>query len=258
MSTHDNLHLLLGAYVLGGLSDADHHTFSEHLRGCAACQQELGQVSGLPRLLGLVDFATPPSDTEGYAAQPAPRDTLAPSGAGSRDVTGSAPAGAATPGADAAGADPAGHRPEPLDDLLAAVRRRRSRRRTWTAVAGTAAAAGLVASGVWLGPRLTAEPERPTRHLVATSTSSPAAIDIALVTRGWGTQVDLDCKDMPVGVDLVLYVVDAEGKATPVASWKGTKSGYSRITGATSLQPTEIRRLDVRTASGDVLASART
>jgi len=48
---HEQLHQLLGAYLLGGLSDDDHRAFTEHLRACAACQQELGQVSGLPRLL---------------------------------------------------------------------------------------------------------------------------------------------------------------------------------------------------------------
>jgi hypothetical protein len=49
----DDLHVLLGAYVLGGLSDDDHRAYSEHLRTCTQCQAELGQVSGLPRLLDL-------------------------------------------------------------------------------------------------------------------------------------------------------------------------------------------------------------
>lgn len=36
----DDLHVLLGAYVLGGLSDDDHRAFSEHLRSCRQCQTE--------------------------------------------------------------------------------------------------------------------------------------------------------------------------------------------------------------------------
>ena len=65
---HDQLQQFLGAYLLGGLSDDDHRAFTEHLRACQTCQQELGQVSGLPRLLSLVDAPTQVP----YAAEPAP------------------------------------------------------------------------------------------------------------------------------------------------------------------------------------------
>ena len=53
MTGSDDLHVLLGAYVLGGLSDDDHRAYSEHLRTCTQCQAEIGQISGLPRLLDL-------------------------------------------------------------------------------------------------------------------------------------------------------------------------------------------------------------
>ena len=50
-------HILLGAYVLGGLSDEDDRAFGEHLRSCRQCQHEYGQVASIPRLLDLLDRA---------------------------------------------------------------------------------------------------------------------------------------------------------------------------------------------------------
>ena len=61
-----------------------------------------------------------------------------------------------------------------------------------------AAAAVLVGAGVWLGPRLSAPPALPTTHVVAApAPGSSVHVDVALVTRGWGTQLDLNCEDMP-------------------------------------------------------------
>ena len=38
---HDELQVLMGAYVLGGLSEADHAAFAEHLRECRECHTNL-------------------------------------------------------------------------------------------------------------------------------------------------------------------------------------------------------------------------
>ncbi|MDN5796787.1 MAG: zf-HC2 domain-containing protein [Intrasporangium sp.] len=50
-------HVLLGAYVLGALSDEDQVAFGSHLQCCRQCREELAEVAGLPRLLDLVDPA---------------------------------------------------------------------------------------------------------------------------------------------------------------------------------------------------------
>jgi hypothetical protein len=226
----DDLHVLLGGYLLGGLSDADHRAFTEHLRGCSACQAELGQVSGLPRLLDL--------------AGPAGGPHLSP---------------------DAEATEPdAVDAPDGVDDervalLLSAVAHKRRTRRRWLAAVAAAAATVLFGAGLWLGPRLTAPPDLPTTHVVAApAPGSSARVDVALVTRGWGTQLDLDCEDMPTAGQLTLYVIDRQGASTAAASWLGTPTGYSRLTGATALRPDEIRRLEVRDGAGQVLASATT
>jgi hypothetical protein len=223
-----DVHVLLGAYVLGGLSDADHRAFTEHLRTCPECQAELGQVSGLPRLLDL--------------AGPGGGPHLA-SEAGAHGIPATAPTG----------------EDEHVAQLLSALRRRRRAARRRLVAVAAAAAVVLLGAGIWLGPRLTTAPELPTTHVVAaTAPGSSARVDVALVTRGWGTQLDLDCEDLPTTGTLTLYVIDRAGEATAAASWLGTPTGYSRLTGATALRPAQISRLEIRGGDGKVLASAAT
>ncbi|HEY3259195.1 MAG TPA: zf-HC2 domain-containing protein [Pseudonocardiaceae bacterium] len=57
---HDELRLLLGAYVLGGLDSADRRRLDAHLADCAACRAELSQFATVPPLLQLA----PPSLAE--------------------------------------------------------------------------------------------------------------------------------------------------------------------------------------------------
>ena len=225
----DDLHVLLGAYVLGGLSDEDHRAFSEHLRTCGRCQADLGQVSGLPRLL---DLASPEGDALVAGAMPGDPPAV-PEGADDANVV----------------------------RLLDEVGRRRRRRRGWISALAAAAAAVIFAGGAWLGPQLltATPPAPPTTHVaVAPVAGSGVRVDIALVTRGWGTQIDIDCEDMPTQGELALWVVDRSGRAMTAASWRATPAGYSRLTGATALSPSEIRSLEVRTGTGRVLATART
>ena len=48
------LHELLGAYVLGGLDDADRARFEDHLQQCGMCRGELADLESLPGLLDAV------------------------------------------------------------------------------------------------------------------------------------------------------------------------------------------------------------
>lgn len=222
----EDLHVLLGAYVLGGLSDEDHRAFSEHLRTCRQCQAELGQVSGIPRLLHL--------------AGPAGGPHLATADSGSPEP---------------ALAEPDDAR---VARLLGEVGRRRRRRRMWFSALSAAAAVLLFVAGGLIGPSLVAS-NPPTTHIAAAALpGSSVKVDVALVTRGWGTQLDIDCEDMPKNGELLLWVTDHNGKQTPVASWLATPSGYSQVTGATALRPNEISKVEVRTGTGRLLAAAQT
>lgn len=223
MSGNDTeLHQLLGAFVLGGLDEDEHRAFTRHLRGCPACQREAAQFSGLPALLDLV----------------------APGPAGGLTVAGVPPA---EPALDAAV-------PDALLDRVRARRRAGRRRMAVAAVVLALAAGGLGAGTGPLLDRLQAPPT--TRVVAAPSPPGRAVVEVALVTRDWGTQLDLVASGLPSTGILYLWVTDDAGRSYPVASWSGTASGRARLTAACWMRPGEIRRLDVRNADGTSVATA--
>jgi anti-sigma factor RsiW len=59
--THNELQMLLGAYVLGGLDAADRRRLEEHLPGCAACTAQLSRFAGVPGLLRLSPACVEPA-----------------------------------------------------------------------------------------------------------------------------------------------------------------------------------------------------
>ncbi len=48
----EDVHELLGAYVLGGLTADERHAFDSHLPGCGRCRSELAAAAPIPALLG--------------------------------------------------------------------------------------------------------------------------------------------------------------------------------------------------------------
>ena len=225
---HEELRLLLGAFVLGGLDPAEHHAFSRHLRTCAVCQREAAQLSGLPALLDLVEPGSEPEATDGpepVAEGAVVAETVAPV------------------------------------DLLDRVRAARRRRR-W-GLAAVAAALVLVAGaiGAAVGPVMSAVNAPPTRGLVAAGTPvagqvAPAQVEIDLVTRNWGTQLDLRGSGLPSGEVLFLAVTDRDGHQYDVASWTGTASGRTTLTAACWMKPGDIVQLQVHTRDGTPVATA--
>lgn len=226
---HEELQLLLGAFVLGGLEPAEHQAFTRHLRSCAECQREAAQLSGLPALLDLVE---PGQETE-------PSDGSVPSPDG---------VVAAETGAPVA--------------LLGRLRRERRRRR-WR-VAAVAAVLVLLAGaiGASIGPVMNRLNAPPTRGLVAAAApltagqSAPAEVEIDLVTRTWGTQLDLRGAGLPTGRVLFLAVTDRDGHSYDVASWTGTPSGRTALTAACWMKPGDITQVQVRTQEGTPVATA--
>jgi hypothetical protein len=64
-------HVLLGAFILGGLSPEDCAACREHLRRCRACGDELEALADLPHLLDLVG---PPIRQVAPSGGASPRD----------------------------------------------------------------------------------------------------------------------------------------------------------------------------------------
>ncbi|MGT2461883.1 anti-sigma factor family protein [Sinomonas atrocyanea] len=218
----------LGAYVLGALSQQERQAVEDHLAQCAQCRAELAGLETLPALLDAV---------------PAERAAQI--------------------------ADDAGRAPEPGTaprELLARVtRRRRARAAAWTASLA-AAAAGFFAAGIALGPTLGVRPDQaapppPSASATAGATTvtlasgDGARVDLALVARAWGTELDLTCRGMPNGGAYTVWVVSAGGTAQQAGAWSSTGySGRAVLTGATSFELPAIRAVEIRDAAQQTVA----
>jgi anti-sigma factor RsiW len=219
---HDELQVLMGAYVLGGLSEADHAAFAEHLRECTICQRELAQVSGIPRLLDLAsEGAMTPADPAAPAQQ------------------------------EPAMADPA--------VVLSLVRARRRRSRILASVAAVVLAAAMLGAGTALGVNLgrTPTPVAAARVTASPATGSQAAVQVAFVTKQWGTELQVEAAGLPTQGEMTLWVYDTAGRDTQVATWSATTSGRVKLTTACASQLGDIRKVELTTAAGDVIATAQ-
>lgn len=236
------------AYVLGALAPGERREFEQHLAGCPACREAVGDLAGMPALLGMV-----PADV----AMPA-----APVGApgGAPGAAGSSASGGPDDGSSAAVV--------PIASLAHAAQRRTRRRRTLLAVAavGLVAASGLGgAATAQLGdderaPAVVAEAEARTVTLTPVGQSGVSA-DLTLVPARWGTRLDWSCEyeaaELAVGV-YELVLVDEAGERTVVATWTSTGSRVAAGLGASSAVPLDgISRVELGVVGLDVpLASA--
>ena len=231
---HRRARLDLGAYVLGALAREEARALEAHLAECAACRAELASLESLPALLDAV---------------PAERALALADDAGRPPEAATAPAA-----------------------LLARVRhRRRARRLAWGAGLAAAAAA-FFAAGAVLGPAFRAgapdaAPSPSASPSASASQSAPAEtytlasadgtdVELSLAHRAWGTQLDLVCRDMPAGGVFSVWVITADGRQERAASW--ASAGYARaavVTGATAVQRTEIRAVQIRDEAERTVAS---
>ena len=204
------LHELLGAYVLGGLDDADRARFEDHLQRCAVCRDDLAELETLPGLLG----AVPVPDAVALAV-PAPRVPRT--------------------------ADPSAVVPQPVLDELAA--RRRTARRRLTALVGAVAAACL-ALGFAAAPLLAPANRPDASYSVVADTG--IQVTVGMVKKTWGTELAVDGKSLPNTGKLSLWVKDRAGTEDRACAWMATPSGKARVTSATPLQYSSIASVEVR------------
>jgi len=234
---HERLHELTGAFVLGGLSDADHRAFTAHLRGCPDCQREVAGLAAIPRLLGLLDADTAAGDAvdgsiDGYAAAfttGAPRAAL----------------GAVADPADGA-----------ATELLTLLRGRRRRARRRLAAAAAVLAVACVGGGVAWG-QASARPPGPTVTLAAApADGSSTQARVGLVAKGWGTQVEVAASELPRAGTFTLVVVDAAGHEQVIGSWSATASGRANLVAPCPWSPGSISAVHLRANTGQLLAAA--
>jgi hypothetical protein len=227
MSADRDLHELDAAYVLGALGSEDRRAFEAHLADCQRCTASLGELAGLPGLLGLLE----------------PDDAVATLGVADATASG-----------DAA-----------LVTRLAAVEtRRRWRDRIVAAVAVAASAAAIIVFGVVgvgpaPGPLAGAVTMEQIEPVVMTA-------QLLVTEKGWGTRLDWTCAYAAAGNQYdngplptyVLVVIDVAGGEHTVASWQATGGDRAGGLSASSSVPFDaIRAVEIRYA-GSSGALART
>lgn len=65
----DDVHLLVGAYVLDAVDDVERARFTRHLTSCQPCQQEVAELSEAVGLMAAQDHLTPPDRLRRAALQ---------------------------------------------------------------------------------------------------------------------------------------------------------------------------------------------
>jgi Putative zinc-finger len=218
------------AYVLGSLSSAERREYEAHLETCDRCRAAVGDISGMPALLAMLD-----ADDVRALAKEQP--------------------------------EPPPLRPEVRTQVLDKVRwrRRRSRILTYGAVGLAAAllAVGLVIAvrpgvvGLQSGTEQVTAQQLEMNKLVTT----PFSATIALNSYAWGTRIDMACTygDWSSGggtppSNLGMVVVGRDGSHTQIATWLGLSGATALPSGNTPAHVGEIAAVQLVSAdSGQVL-----
>lgn len=162
---------------------------------------------------------------------------------------------AAEPGVDRAVST---EQPQALQGALRSLSSARRTRRRWIGAGVASAAACALAAGVGIG-MVTApqQVEQVASARTVTLTSDGRMGGSAdLAPRPWGTELRLDLHDLPAKQRLEVVAVQANGHSEPAATWTVPDAGRIQLTGATSIRPDSVQRIDIRTDDGTVLASS--
>jgi hypothetical protein len=228
----------LGVYVLGAIEPAERAQVDAHLATCQECRDELAGLAGLPALLSRVskEEAIALADT---SDSPFPWADIEP--------------------------------PEPPRELLATVldltqaRRRRSR---WRNASLAAAAAAIVAAGVFGGVQLGSRPAQvaagaqsqlfvgpPNGSMqTASGQSGGMTATVSYSSMGWGTYVDTKVKGIPEGTNCQLWVIDANGNRVLADSWvTDNLEGDVWYPGSVGVSSKDIRGFQVTVGKGQAI-----
>lgn len=210
-------HILLGAYILGGLDADERRRFEAHLDMCAQCRAEAAEFAPLPALLGKADRADLEPESEVLGADVLPlREALA--------------------------------------TRRAAMRRRNRSKLVGGALAATAAASAAVVIGVVAIPGGEQSPPGSGTFAMRPAAADVAGV-VTLTPKPWGTAISLDLQKLPPGGVFTLRTMDDDGGMQPAANWAATPNGVGIVEGATSIPMPKLRKLNVVDADDRVLAT---
>ena len=208
----------LGAYVLDALEPGETEDVSNHVAGCAICQDEVIRLAWIPGLLRTVA----PEDIErldDYSIPDRPTHSSA------------------------------------LDQPRTASRDTRTRRwRRPVAVLAGLAAAATIAGAVAIG---TEEFAHTSQRPVAIQTVDPQTHVRAAVTlneRTWGTELRLTLSSVSPGERCSLVARARDGRSDMAATWVATYQGSADVAGTTAIPINQLSEVDIVTADGQQLA----
>lgn len=229
----------LGAYMLGVLTPDEADEMAEHLTGCEACADELGELAWLPDML----LRVPHAHVEQLDARLTAREGALP---GADDATPDGAAGTAdtadTGGAADTAADPS---PALLDRLLARTRaERRSRTRRLVIAAVAAVVIGTGAGVAATSPLLQPHPSTVT----AVDPHTRVSATISVTARTWGSALALSVRGAYPGGVCSLIAYSRDGRAEVAATWVASPRGTADVPGATSIPADQLAHLDVVSA----------
>lgn len=233
------------AYILGALTPAERRAFERHLSECPHCAAAVAELAGMPGILGMVNA------DEASAAV----------GAGDSPHTHA-------------------HHPTELQRLAAGARSARHRTRRLLGAVAAVAAVVLVAVGVGLGgivlaPRLGEAAPSPSgtapADVIELTPLASAALtaELTVTPKKWGTLLAWECRygesawtdpgGGPVDpLQYALYVTEADGTETAVATWRAAGERAGGLTAATSIPADGIRSIEIRTVPGNTTLARAT
>jgi hypothetical protein len=214
------------AYVMGALDPPDRRAYEAHLATCPRCSAAVSELAGMPGLLAQLDTA----------------QVLAP-----REI------------------------PDPVPDTLLprmalTVKRERRRRRAWTGLVGTAAAACLI-TGIVLATGAVHDSNNKQdiasgSHAPVLSMSKlmdvPVTASVQLDSVGWGTRIGMECTyetdptTEPRTYRLVVVPRDG-GAVQQVAQWSALPGKTVTLDGSTDLKPDQIQDVRLLNSKGTTL-----
>jgi hypothetical protein len=147
-----------------------------------------------------------------------------------------------------------------LPGLLRKARRERTRRRMLSGSLAAVAAACVTALVVLLWPSGSGSTPGSAAQALAALRPSPVTATAQLVSRGWGTQIELHCKYSTRVDEYVPYrlvVISKEGRAYPAGTWTLAPGGATDFTSGTALVKNDIARVQVTMADGTPILQLR-
>jgi anti-sigma factor RsiW len=229
---HDELHRLLGGYLLGGLDEADTDRLDAHLLDCDECRDELDRLSPVPELLRRLPDAQ-------RDAGPDAKPLISMS---------------ARPSADN------------IEGLLRRMRAERSResrraRVRWLAAAAVVLVAAAIGFGVLQRDQQDPPPQAlPSPALVTAQFEAAQGSGLTgqavLTGKQWGVSVALDVAKLRGQGPFRCQVRSMQGEVEQAAIWGPTQSGNAKVIGASSIQLRNVHSVTVADRDGHPLGTA--